>query len=614
MLLSKLGRAPALLCHLHATRFFGCTSLPPVRRNNVQQRVLFLALTLAIAGLYGHASAQVTSLSSGLSPAGIAEEGLRRQEDRARDLQQQIQPKADVLNPPSATTISTDLPIETPCFVVHEIHLDGTDARRFRWLTASAAPFLNRCVGVTGLSRIAATLDAKLIELGYATTKVSLPQQNLKEGILNIHLHVGRVDEVRMVKADADKKKDDAWGTWWNAFPVGSGDVLNVRDLEQGVEQMKRLPSQTVATELEPGAKPDTSIVTIVRQAGTLPDRIRGGITLDNSGSKTLGAAQLSSYVSVDNPLGLNDVASLSASTNAENPGSDHRSQSLSFNYSIPWGYNTFTFSKSHSRFAQLVQGTTVRFLSSGRSDAEEFRWHRLMLRTSSAKAGLYAAVSTRSANSFLDDVEVIVQRRRTTNLETGLTYKQLVGETSVDVELGYRRGMPWQDAQEDLPTAPQGGPTLRPGIWAMTAAYSRPFKMVGASVQYSASLRAQHTNDATLSVDQIGIGNRFTVRGFDGDSVLLAESGYFLRNELATPVKLANGVDTLAFVGLDFGRVWGASAVNLIGDKLAGAAFGLRGRWKALQFDLSLGTPLYKPDGFRTAHWNPYLSVTCAF
>jgi hemolysin activation/secretion protein len=124
----------------------------------------------------------------------------------------------------------------------------------------SAQPYLDHCVGVAGLRQIAAALDAQLIELGYVTTRVSLPQQNLKDGVLTFQLHVGRVAEVRAAKADQAKSPDEAWGTWWNAFPVGRGDIVNVRDLEQGVEQMKRLPSQSVATELAPGSEPDTSV------------------------------------------------------------------------------------------------------------------------------------------------------------------------------------------------------------------------------------------------------------------------------------------------------------------------------------------------------------------
>lgn len=544
------------------------------------------------------------------TPAQTIDEGLRRQEDRAR-LLQQMQPKADVLQPQAPHAASAGLPEETPCFVIRQIRLAGADAERFHWLADGARPYLGRCVGVNGLRRIAAAFDAQLIDLGYVTSKVTLPRQNLAHGVLTIHLHGGRVAQVAMVKADEARSPDDGWGTWRNAFPVGSGDVLNVRDIEQGVEQMKRLPSQTVAVQLAPGAEPDTTVVRIVRQSGTLSDRIHGGIALDNSGGQVLGKPQLSSYLSFDNPLGLNDILFLSASSNAERPAADHRSQSFSFNYSIPWDYNTFTFSNSRNRFAQIVQGTTVQFLSSGASETAEVRWHRTMLRTSAAKTGIYAAVSNRRATSFLDDVELIVQRRRTTNIETGITHKQLIGDGSVELELGYRRGMPWQNAQDDLPA---GGATLRPAITLLSGAFGTPFKIGNMPWQYVAILRAQHTRDATLAADQFAIGNRSSVRGFDGDSVLLAESGYFLRNEWSTPVKLINGVDTLAFVGIDYGRVWGQSAAFLAGQKLAGAAFGVRGKWTSLQFDFSVGTPLYKPQDFRSNRWNPYLSLAYAF
>lgn len=326
----------------------------PGRRVMLRRGLLFAFLAS------GHAAnAQSVAPPAALPPSQAAEEGLRRQEDRARELQQQVQPKADVLTPGAPASVSTVLPVESPCFPILDIRIVTTDGTPFPWLNTTVAPYLNQCAGATGVSQIAAAVDAKLIEFGYATSKVVLPPQNLRDGQLTLQLHVGRIAGIRMVQADADRHRDDNWGTWRNAFPTWTGRVLSIRDLEQGVEQMKRLPSQTVATELEPGDQPDTSNVVIVRQTGSFSDRLHGGLTLDNSGSRALGRSQFSGYASFDNPLGLNDILSLSVNSNAEQVDTDHRSQSASFNYSIPWGYNTFTFSKSNSRFAQIVQGTT---------------------------------------------------------------------------------------------------------------------------------------------------------------------------------------------------------------------------------------------------------------
>ncbi len=572
-----------------------------------------LAAVIMLLLSAGELHAATPPISAGTSQA--AEEGLRRQEERERLQQQKLRPKTDVLTSEIPPRLSTTLPEEKPCFVINEIVLANEDSQVLAWLMDSAQPYLQRCVGSEGLRKIAAALNAKLLEFGYATSRVTLPEQNLKEGKLLLRLHIGRVAAVKMVtpvaSASGAVAADVSWGTWRNAFPVSKGDILNIRDLEQGLEQMKRLPSQTVTTKLEPGPRADTSVVSIVRQSGGWSDRFHGNLTLDNSGSHALGRTQVFGNAAFDNPLGLNDILNLNASSNVEQSDPDHRSQSLGGSYSIPYGYSTLTLTNSHSRYAQMVQGTTASFLSSGKSEMAEARLHHTAFRTASAKFGLYAALSTRRANSYLDDVELIVQRRRTTYVETGISSRQLIGNASVDVDLGYRRGVPWRDAQDDLPTAAEDGLTLRPRLWTLTATYNQPFTLSGRFFQYTTTLRGQKTDDTTLVTDQIAIGNRWSVRGFDGDNVLLAESGFFHRNDLSTPI---GWMDASVYLGIDYGRVGGVSESLLVGNRLAGAALGLRGKWNSVQFDTSLGRPLYKPDGFKTENWNPYLSVTYAF
>src|SRR5690606_38460483 len=118
----------------------------------------------------------------------------------------------------------------------------------------------------------------------------------------------------------APEREDARWGTWRNAFPMSAGDILDIRDLEQGVEQMRRVPSQQVRTRLEPGAEPDTTVVVIERRVGGWRDRVRGGATVDNAGGAALGRAQFSGHLALDNPLGLNDVLSASLSSNLQRP------------------------------------------------------------------------------------------------------------------------------------------------------------------------------------------------------------------------------------------------------------------------------------------------------
>jgi hemolysin activation/secretion protein len=118
--------------------------------------------------------------------------------------------------------------------------------------------------------------------------------------------------------------------------------------------------------------------------------------------------------------------------------------------------------------------------------------------------------------------------------------------------------------------------------------------------MSYTATFHAQTSNSALYASEWFTIGSRWTVRGFDGENTLAAEKGFFLRNEVDIPI-----IDTaqLTYIGVDFGKVYGPNAANLIGTKLAGCAFGMRGELtKRLSYEIFAGFSLYKPQGLYTS------------
>jgi hemolysin activation/secretion protein len=81
---------------------------------------------------------------------------------------------------------------------------------------------------------------------------------------------------------------------------------------------------------------------------------------------------------------------------------------------------------------------------------------------------------------------------------------------------------------------------------------------------------------------------------------MLAAEKGFYWRNEVQYPLEASGQV---LYAGLDYGHLWGASAANLAGTQLAGAAIGLKGsvpsRLSTFSYDVFAGTPIYAPSGF---------------
>nr|WP_255520310.1 ShlB/FhaC/HecB family hemolysin secretion/activation protein [Ramlibacter aurantiacus] len=521
-------------------------------------------------------------------------EGLRRQEESRQRERRALEFAPSELRPPERAGPAGPPPVETDCHPVREVELAGPDAARFTWLLQMARTRPPACLGGQGLARLAHELDQALQAAGFATTRVAYPAQDLASGRLLLQLHAGRVARIELLDGpDAA----DGWGTWRNAFPLATGDLMNTRDLEHGVENMKRLPSQSVRVRVEPGERPDTSDLFIEREPATWRQRLRGGLRLDNGGGPVLGRTLAAGHGAWDNPLGLNDILAFSFQTPVERPGPERRSQAGSVQYSVPWGYGLWTLEAGRNRFAQPMPLHTVAI--GGESETGELRLQHTAWRSASSRLDLLAAVSARRSRGWVGDQEVVAQRRRSTSASAGLRYRQLFGTGALDAELGLRHVVSARQASPELAASEGGGARLRPGVWSAALGWQQDLRRGAQPWTVQSSLRLQATRQTTLAIDQFAIGGRYTVRGFDGDAVLLAESGLAWRNEASTFLGTWGNARWAGVLALDYGRIWGESAATQPGRQLAGTAAGVRATRAGLAFEAMAATPLTRPAGF---------------
>lgn len=107
----------------------------------------------------------------------------------------------------------------------------------------------------------------------------------------------GRLQQIRAEGADLPAR------TLKMVFPEWRK-VLNLRDIEQGMEQINRLRTEPVQIEISPGDREGWSVVTLT----ALPEwPVTGSVGIDNSGQKNTGTGQLNGVLSFNNPLGLAD-------------------------------------------------------------------------------------------------------------------------------------------------------------------------------------------------------------------------------------------------------------------------------------------------------------------
>jgi len=403
-------------------------NLPRGRRFRAWLPRVLCALGLVLGGAVAHAAID-----------NQAEERLKKEEDKARAVLEKLAEQPDALKPAARRGELPQLAPETPCFTLKEIVVES-ELPRFAALASRLQFARGRCVGANGLRELLGYLNDSLIDDGYVTTRALVPEQNLAAETLRLKIVPGRVAGVRY--SDAEN------GVWRNVLPVRVGEVLNLRALEQGAEHMQRLSSQQARTDIQPGSEPGTSELVIVRQQGR---PIYGNLSVDNTGSGSFGVLQGNASLVYDNPLGINDQINLNLGSNLLKLANDNRSQSAVLGYSAPYRYMLLSGSAAYSTFAQRIQGVTQTFLSHGNSKTLELRDQYTVWRTDADRLALTLSLNSRRSHSFIDDTEITVQRRRTSNVELGASYRHRFENGVLDLSYTRRHGLAWFGAQVQL-------------------------------------------------------------------------------------------------------------------------------------------------------------------
>ncbi|EPW5279692.1 ShlB/FhaC/HecB family hemolysin secretion/activation protein [Yersinia enterocolitica] len=519
----------------------------------------------------------------------LADEQLILHQQRQKALEKQLMPAApDIRFHSSSTASRSDFPVETPCFVIHRVTLEGTETLP-HWLPLKHEIALaqGRCMGAKGINQLMSQLQNRLIDHGYITTRVLAPQQDLNSGTLALLVVPGKIRHVTLTP-DSDR-----YVTLFSAFPARSGHLLDLRDIEQGLENLQRLPTVQASMELIPGSVPGETDIALSWQQNKM---WRLAASLDDSGTRSTGRYQGGATLFLDNPLSLSDLFYVSGGGSIKNRG-DKGTKNLTAHYSLPFGYWSLGLTASRYDYYQTVAGLHSDYHYSGDSENVTLQLSRLLHRNASQKTTLTYDVLTRSSKNYINDTEVEVQRRRTSAWRIGLEHRHFISQSILDAGISYQRGTRWFGA---IPAQEEhfGEATALSKILRLNAQLDIPFSVSAQNFHYNLQYQRQSTNTPLTPQDQFSIGSRWSVRGFDGERTLNADRGWMVRNDLGWYTPLSGHE---LYIGVDYGEVSGRGDPYLLGHHLAGGVVGIRGNAFHTRYDLFVGKPLSKPDGFKT-------------
>jgi len=478
--------------------------------------------------------------------------------------------------PPMKVPTDSDVPLppqESPCFNIDAIDIEGEFVDVAQGLDLN---YIGRCIGQQGIALYIRALNKRLLSLGYVTSRAVLTEQDLSSGKLNIRILSGAVESIEFPESYTVK--------WEHALPVDLNKPLNIRDMEQGIDQLNRLPSQSIKFDIEPGSKQGTSRLVAKVTEGK---QWTGGLSLDDAGSEATGEYQISGDLSASNIIGIQDKISVSGGRDIDDDN-DNGSYNYATSIEVPYGYWLFSASLNGSDYTQLVSGAVQQFTSSGDSQDTKLKASYNAHRDNNSKASLDFTLRKRTRRGFINDTEVEVQKRNLTDIQIAGRYTHYLGAAVLNVSLTAYQGVPLLGAEDGQDSQQALEPNYL--YFSLVNALSAPLTIGGHPFNVSSQLLVQHADTSIYSLDWFSNGGRYTVRGFSSSNAISAENGWRIRNDLSTQL-LSGRLNP--YFGWDVGGVWGDGAKSLSEKEVMGIAIGIKGWLAQVNYDLFVSQPL---------------------
>ncbi|MGP8823752.1 ShlB/FhaC/HecB family hemolysin secretion/activation protein [Klebsiella michiganensis] len=479
-------------------------------------------------------------------------------------------------------------PLEATCRYINHVEIISADHKLTLGLLGNIARQAEKkCLGIEGIRLLTTTLQNELIARGYITSLIDVPSQSLNDSILSITLSYGYIGNISWASDNS------ATTSLWNAIPAKTGDILKLTELEQGMANLQRLPGSSAQMKIMPGKNNAESDIQISRH---LARNWQVGAWLDDAGSRSSGRYQAGDALYLYDLTTLNDILYLSMGGDVEFNQHNDGNQNKSLYYSIPFGFWSLNLYGSQSEYRQQFNGrySTIEYKS--KNDYASATLTRLLSHTRQQKTTVDARISKSTSHYYFGGSELSVMRKQNPAWDITVHQQRYFTHTIIDASLGVQRSLPWLSS---VPT-----PEEKAGLYSKLSRIIHAdlqalmkFELTGDKFSYAPHVNIQISPDI-LSVDnQFNIGNRWTVRGFDGERTLSGNQGWYWRNDFIWDMPAP---EQQLYLGIDVGRITGTEQYGN-GKVISGASMGVRGSVIATQYDFFLGTPLVKPNGFHT-------------
>jgi hemolysin activation/secretion protein len=501
-----------------------------------------------------------------------------------------------LLTPPSSLPISPeeeqsgDIP---QAIAIKKINITGSTIFSQKDFAKITERYTNKSITLTELFQLRSDITKFYVDKGYITTGAFIPPQKLIDGIVEVRVIEGELEEIKVTGAGRLNPNYVR-----SRLALATRKPLNREKLLEALQVLQLNPLiKNLSAELAAGTRQGSSTLEVtIQEAKTF----NAQISLDNSRSPSVGSFRRQVQLSESNLLGFGDSIS-AAYTNTDG------SNSYDFNYTVPINPRNGTFAFSYGTSENnVIEQPFNRLDIESNSNYYEFTLRQPIIQKPNRELAFGMALTNRESQATLLNGEVPfpgegADEKGRTSVTALRLFQEWTQRSSKQVFAMRSQFSIGLDAFNS--TINNKSPDSSFYAWRGQAQWVR---LLAPDTLFLIRGDLQFADRPLVALEQFGLGGQSSVRGYRQDA-LLTDNGFLASTEVRLPIFRDKRSQTLLQVVpfIDVGTVWNRSnRVNLETNTLLSTGLGLRlqlGSQLNAQFDW--GIPLISLES-RKSTW----------
>ncbi len=447
-------------------------------------------------------------------------------------------------------------------------------------------------------------LENLYLKKGYiaARVKVDMQKTDFEKGIIVYRVFEGKIEKITFKNPEIYDRQRIFF-----SFPNSVGDVVNITDLDQGIDNLNSISSNNAKFDLIAGEEIGGTIIEVDNQKRK---RISGNFNYNNLGQRATGTERAKISLTVDDFLGFNDSLTAGYQRKLGVERGEKYNENLFFSYRLPFKYWEFLISRDESEYISKIKAFNTKYKSIGISRNVNIGARRIIHRDNESKTDAGLTLINKNIKNYIEDIKLETGSRKLSILKfdlnnqrkflTGILYSNLAYYEGID-RLGAESD---KGKDEDIPKA-------QFQKYTTDINWYKPFRIKEQEFAYRLGVSGQYSDDILYSSEKIGIGDDTTVRGFKDNSIM-GDKGFYVRNEFSYKYKIFE-----PFIAYDIGKVknvYKSEFCSGSSEEMSGASIGLRAYYKDFIGSITYSKPLIAPNYIEKNPQEVYISLSYSF